>query len=393
MIHGKRIWRLAALAALIGVGGWTAEAQVLDEARLAAACGDPLIGAAFRAQCAIFDIDAPTRDAAIGGNRLGNIGATGSAVTEARERMRKIREDEDDEAKPSGQSDDWTVGRVGFFVNADGKWLERGNTANEVGRDTIAVGGTLGVDIRITDNFVVGGAVAYSHGFTDFNQNAGRLDTDNVGSMLFASISPTDTLYLDAYIGYEGQIYDGKRNISFIGGGGVPVNATARSGTDGDKLSAGVGGGVDFPLGALTVGPHGQFDFSRTTVNGYTETGGAGFATTFGDQKLESLQGVFGVHLSYALSTEWGVLVPYGRLDFVHEFSSSARNVPASFVQAPGTPFLVATDTETRNFGRGNIGLSAIWPNGWVAFADYENEFGKANSMEHRLTVGFRKEL
>jgi uncharacterized protein with beta-barrel porin domain len=370
--------------------GPAAVAEQIDEGTLNAICDDPSTGSELAAQCEIFDLDGPTRDAAVSGNNFGTTGASGRGMAEAREHMRALREEEEEEG--SGQAADWVVGKLGLFINGNGKWRDRRTTANEVGSDTATYGFTAGGDWRFSDRFIAGGAFTYSNGSTDFNSNAGDLDTESFGGLLFASFAPNETLYFDAYAGYAVQDYDGRRNIAFVAGG-APVAATAASNTDGAQWSAGASAGADFALGPVTLGPHAQFDYLKTDIDSYAESGGSGFATAFGDQDIESAQGVLGVHASVAASTDWGVLVPYARLDWVHEFSDRSRDVPASFVQSPGTPFTVSTDQAGRDFGRVTLGISAIWPGGLIAFIDYQNQFAKTHETEHRLVIGLRKEL
>jgi len=372
--------------ALASVG----HSQELDDVLLDGICADAGTGPDLQAQCAVFDLDSPTRGAAAAGNNFGIAGGTGRGKTDVRDRLEALREGEEEQG--SGQAADWVIGKLGIFISGDGAWLDRDNTGNEIGHDTLTAGFTAGADWRFSDAFIAGAAFSYSRGSTEFNNNAGDLDTDSYSALLFASFAPNDIIYFDAYIGYGFQDYEGKRNIAFVAGG-VPVAARANSDTDGTEFTAGMSAAADFALGAFTLGPHAQLDYVDTDVDGYAESGGAGFAAAFGDQSIESTQSVIGVHLSYAASTSWGVLVPYGRLDWVHEFQDKARSIPTSFVQSPGNPFVTRTDKATRDFGRITLGISALWAGGWAAFADYQNEFAQEDQTEHRLSIGLRREF
>lgn len=364
----------------------------LDDVVIDVVCNNTASNSDLEAQCAVFDLDSPTRSAAASGNNLGVTGAQGRSKIKVRDRLETLREADEDEEQSGGSAADWHIGKLGLFISGDATLADRDATANELGNDTTTLGLTAGADWRFSDNLIAGLAFTYSNGDTDFDAGAGDLDTQSYGGLLYASFAPTDIIYLDAYAGYSVQDYDGTRNIAFTAGG-TPVSASAGSDTSGDEWTFGASLAADFGLGAWTLGPHAQIDYSRTEVDSYSESGGSGFAIAYGDQTIKSLQSVLGAHASYALSTGWGVVVPYGRLDWVHEFEDDARSVPASFVQAPTVPFVVQTDEADRDFGRVSIGASALWPGGWVAFADYQYQFAHSFLTEHKFTIGLRKEF
>jgi len=390
-----RAFRLAAAAVCVGALAMMAQAaragSALDDVVLNDVCDDVAAGSALAAQCAVFDLDSPTRSAAASGNNLGITGAQGRSKIKVRDRLEGQQQTEV-EGQSGGSAADWHVGKLGLFISGDATLADRDATANESGNDTTTLGLTLGADWRFSPAFIAGLAFTYSNGDTDFDAGAGDLDTQSYGGLLYASFAPNAIIYIDAYAGYAVQDYDGTRNIAFVAGG-TPVAASANSDTSGDEWTFGASIAADFGLGGWTLGPHAQIDYSRTEVDAYSESGGAGFAIAFGDQTIKSLQSVLGAHASYAISTGWGVVVPYGRLDWVHEFEDDSRSVPASFVQATAVPFVVLTDEADRDFGRLSVGASALWPGGWAAFADYQYQFAHSFLTEHKFTVGLRKEF
>ncbi len=370
----------------------SAEAQVaasLDEALLANICrNDPAIGPNLAAQCAVFDIDAPTRTSAANGNNLGISGTQGRSSGDVRRRLDELRED----TEGDGLAADWAIGKLGIFVTGDAAFIDRETTSNEIGGDTVNMGATVGADWRFSDALIAGLALTYGTADTDFSAGAGDLDIDSYGATLYASFAPNELVYVDAYFGYGVQDYDGRRNVAFVAAG-VPVAASATSNTDGEEWVAGASAALDFAFCAWTIGPHAQLDYSSRDIDDYSENGGAGFALTFGDQSVESLQSVFGGHASHALSTDWGVLVPSAKIEWVHECKDDSRQIPASFVQSPANPFVVVTDEADRDFVRLGLGVSAVLPDGWVAFADYETQFAHVFIDRHAIVVGLRKEF
>jgi outer membrane autotransporter protein len=388
-----RITHTLAAAFLVYCGGAISTAAnatgQLDEAVLREICrNDPDVGADLEAQCAVFDLDAPNRTAAANGNNLGITGAQGRSSVDVRKRLDDLREDDGE----GGMAADWTVGKLGIFITGEATFSDRDATANELANDSTDTAVTIGADWRFDDSLIAGIALTYGSGDTDFSGNAGKLDTDSYAATLYASVAPNDTYYFDGYVGLGRQDYDGRRNISFSAGG-TPVNATANSDTDGDEWVAGVSAGADFAFEGWTIGPHAQLDYSRREIDAYSETGGSGFAMSYGDQTIRSLQSTLGGHASFAHSTDWGVVVPSARIEWVHEFKDDDRQIPASFTQSPGNSFVIQTDEADHDFFRVGVGVSAIMPHGWVAFSDFQTQFSHDFLDRHVFAIGLRKEF
>lgn len=377
-------------AFLLAVGAWgTAGAGSLDQAVLNTICDDADAGADILDQCTVFDLDSPNRTAAANGNNLGITGSQGRTRSDVRDRLNNLR---DGDEMGGGSAADWTTGKLGMFLSADGRDGERDATANVTGNDSTTLGATLGGDWRFSDALVAGIALTYTSADTDYDGGAGNLDTDGYGATIYASYAPEGRFYFDGYLGFTMQNLDSRRNISFTSGG-TPVTAVANGDTDSDEFTGGVSVGADYGQDAWSYGPHAQIDYSNTDVDSYSETGGSGFAIRYGSQTIKSLQSVLGAHVSRAISTDWGVAVPHARLDWVHEFKDDNRRIAANFVQSPTNTFEILTDSPDRNFGRAGIGISALTANGWVSFADYQYQFAHSFQDEHSFSLGLRREF
>ncbi len=390
---GRTPLALGAAAFAVAVGGAGEVRAQFDEAAFQDVCANAVPGSILEGGCVFINVDAPTRAAAAFGNNVWIMGAqghtgTGVAAENVRERLEEVRQG----SEGGGSAADWMIGKLGIFISGDGTFIERDSTELESGYDAAAGGVTAGADYRFSDAFVAGVAVNYSSTDTAFWSSAGGLDTDVLTGTLYASFAPDEHFFFDAYAGYAGLDYDGRRVISFTASG-VSFGAGAFTDTDGRQWIAGAAAGYDLFFGPLTVGPHAQFNYSDIDIDGYTETGGGGFTIAFGDQSITSAESVLGAHASYAVSMSWGVLVPQGRLDWVHQFEDDARAIPASFVTSPGAPFTFVTDDPDRNFGRVGVSLVAVLPNGIMPFADYQYQFGHDFVVTHSVSAGLRIEF
>jgi outer membrane lipase/esterase len=403
MIH--RYLRATLGAALTAWLATPASAQtppdVLDDLWVAV-CAQAGAGTAFRARCdEILDAGpggAGRRSSAAIGNNLGVASAQARAsamaariATESVDRrLDEVKEDE----PGGGGSFEWAAGRLSVFLSGDFGRADREQSDFETGYEADSYGGTVGADYRFGDRLVTGLALSFAKSESDYDANAGDLDTDSLTATAYASYSATENLYFDAYLGHGWLDYDGGRTVAFALNTGVVVNGAAAGDTDGRQWIAGARAGYDFFRGALTVGPYAKLDYSSTDIDGFTETSATGLALTFQDQDIRSLQSALGAQASYALSYSWGVLLPAARAEWVHEFDDDRRTITASFAGDPtATPIAIQTDSPDRDFFRVGLSLSAVLPGGVSPFADYEHRLGHRFLDEQKFSVGVRFEF
>jgi hypothetical protein len=104
--------------------------------------------------------------------------------------------------------------------------------------------------------------------------------------------------------------------------------------------------------------------------------------------------------VSYVITPKWGVLVPYARLDYVHEFEDDAETVNVDFASDrfrndptdPTSPVGVQTDSIDTDYIVWSVGLHAQFIRGIAGFVNYRgiaglNDLGVAN-----VTWGMRFE-
>ncbi|WP_020682762.1 autotransporter outer membrane beta-barrel domain-containing protein [Marinobacterium rhizophilum] len=342
------------------------------------------------------------RSAAAVGNNLGITSAQSRAsATGARIQATNIEsrlEEEDDEENGAGASAEMNFGRLSLFVNANYTDTERDQSDFETGFDQDLYGATFGADYRYSDQVTAGLALGYSNSDTDFDANAGELDTDSLSLIAYGNFRPGADLYIDAYLGYASLDYKSTRNISYelvsddvlLG----TVSEVANGKTDGDQWFGGINLGYDRAYGQWTLSPKASIDFIETDIDGYAESGGGGLAQSYRDQSISSLTTNIGVQVSYALSRSWGVLLPQAQVHYIHEFDDDARTLTSSFVDdANATSLSYSTDNPDRNYFTAGIGATAVLANGVMPFIDYQSLLGHDFLDEQVITIGVRIEL
>lgn len=297
-------------------------------------------------------------------------------------------------------ADEPTWGRWGAFLNGRISSGDKDETVNEAGFDYDLQGLTLGVDYRIRDNLIAGIAGGLGTVESDYQGNAGGLDIDSWNASAFLTYFREETFYADAMVTYGENDYDSTRNILFDAGALGLVDRTARGSTDGTQFSAGIGLGWDFGQGAWTYGPHAGVYHYRVEVDGFAETGAGGLDLAIGDQEVTSLTGNAGGHLSYAVLTDWGVLVPNARIDWVREFEDGAESLTYGFVndpfvadpQDPSPKITLRSDRPDTSYFIMAAGVSAQFIQGISGFVNYQTYSGYGDFTISEWNFGLRWE-
>jgi outer membrane autotransporter protein len=232
-----------------------------------------------------------------------------------------------------------------------------------------------GLDYRLSDQAVIGGALSYGSSSVEFAADDGALDTDSISLSLYGSAYAAKNFYFDGIVNFSNSSYDAARNITYVDGIGL-VTADASGDTDGTTLSGGLSAGYDFLAGGLTISPNLGFFYIDTTIDGFTESGAGGLNLIYDEQKFKSLTGNAGLRLTYAWNVSWGVLLPQLRVDYVREFEDDVDVFGVRFANDPNAastpPVLVATDNPDTSYWRLAGGFSAQFKHGISGYIEYQ---------------------
>jgi outer membrane autotransporter protein len=272
---------------------------------------------------------------------------------------------------------------LSVFVNALGSFGNQDTTSRELGFDFHSVGGTLGVDYRFTDRFILGLAGSFLQTRLDLGASSGDTQADAYSLSVYTNYYIVEELYVDGIATLGWTKYHTERD-------NTDGNGTARASTDGPQVSFSVGTGYNFNVGPLTFGPVGRMDYIRVHIDGYHETGAGSSNARVGSQTIESLTVNLGGQAMYTISTAWGALSPFARAEWVHELMGDSRNVTGAVGSAAVT---LQTNTPDRNYVNLGLGASATFPRGISAFLDYDVVAGRANFISHSFTGGLRIEF
>jgi outer membrane autotransporter protein len=306
--------------------------------------------------------------------------------------------------------DDINPSRWGVFISANGSTGDRDATSRASGFDFDGYGITAGVDYRLTDDVILGVAGGYENTDATIKQNGGNLDSDTYSVSLYGTYYPTQAVYVDGLVGFGRSDIDQNRRINYsiageTAGTTTTVDQNATSNTDGDQFFATLSTGYDFYRQGFTFGPNVRLQFRQIDVDGYKESmsnptaAGNGLGMEVDGQTVISLTSVLGMQASYALSTSWGVLVPQGRAEWVHEFRNDPAVITAQFLGGPTAPttgdntFRLSTDDPVRDYANIGAGVSAVFARGMSGYLVYQTLVGYSGLTSHGFGGGFRMEF
>jgi outer membrane autotransporter protein len=266
--------------------------------------------------------------------------------------------------------------RASFWARGFGQWSDTRGDANADGFDEEAYGVVVGLDYKITPNFLVGLAGSYISDDLDFDDgDTGEIDRWSVGGYLSGS---WDAFYVDGSFTYVKDDYKVNRTIITGGAGCLLYNCSVGASGDytGDGWIAHGEVGYNWMFGnGVKLQPFAGLNFVDVDADVFTETGG-------GDLGLNVLDGTgksFQSRLGARLSGEWGSgnvkWVPELRAEWRHEFEDNPAWIQASLVGLPDDPFLTVGSHVSRDLAVIGAGITAQFTSGWGLYFDYQGAF------------------
>lgn len=298
-------------------------------------------------------------------------------------------------------------GRWGSFLNSSFSIGNGDATAREPGYDLEALSLVAGIDYRLTDTFILGLSLGYARIDSELD-GGGDLEKDGFGANLYGTWY-MDKFYVDFLAGLAAGQYDVMRSVGYSvpakTGGTTVVNQAFTADSDATDITLALGGGYAMSFGGFGLTPFVQASYLYSDIDGYTETlrgsntaPGFGLALAVEDQEVESLATNVGVNLTRTFNASWGVLSPYLRFDWEHEYLNDSREIVARFAAVDQSfanlnRIVIPTDDPDRDFFNLGVGLSAVLPGGWQGFFDYSTLLGYDDLELHRFVVGLRWEF
>lgn len=258
---------------------------------------------------------------------------------------------------------------------------------------------TTGLDYRLNENNFMGLALGYSRFESDFidpdsgDEDEGGLETEAISLIYYLSSYFSPRFYVDGSLGYSMQDYEQTRivDLTVIDDGVSVLNSE----TEADVLIATLGLGYEYNRDRWLFVPSVRVEYQDTSIEDYVEQGDPEFALAFPEQDVTSLQLIASARVARTVSTSRGVLQPYFTLSFNRETDNDGFTILPRLASGPAddlaTPLII--DDPDRDFGNFELGTTWIRPNGFSAFAAYQQLFGFDNLDRWVFRIGLRKEF
>lgn len=287
---------------------------------------------------------------------------------------------------------------LGYFANGRYYRLDADGTAQQLGSTTNGGGFTLGVDYRFDQNTFIGGAFGYSHFSTDFDFNLGNSTTNDYAFMAFGNHYFSglpwvgDMLYVDGTIRGAYTSFDQTKIVPVVDGG--PAFTPRTSDPSGGSFSVDAGVGLDWNRAAWRVNPYTRLRVTYTTIGAFTEVGGDGTLNlSIQDQSVTSVPLTLGTSVGYGISTGKGVVTPYVRFEYLHEFNDQLPALTGNLIALPGAVFTLPPGTIDRNYVQVGGGATMALAGGWSGFVDYDILLAYTALTTQTVTAGVRRDF
>jgi len=201
---------------------------------------------------------------------------------------------------------------------------------------------------------------------------------------------------VSAHAGFGGVDLDTRREIDFLlvfpampGSSDVRFQDTAFGSTEGDRFVAGLGVERSLLQGDFNLRLDAGFDYERTQFDALRETGGGGFAVALPERSIRSTRSKLGFSGDFVASNASGVMTPYGRAWWRHEFDNDGRVVTARLIDDTGaTPIAFRTPDPDRSFFELAFGIAWVFSEGKSFYVDAESLLGDDILSGYNVSLG-----
>ena len=274
--------------------------------------------------------------------------------------------------RASGKFETWVVYD---YANPDYSGGSFANGSADV--NTISVGG----DIKLSDELLVGGQFGYSENKGDFGNGGGYKLKEAMGTLYAGWGRGPWWAGLTAYAG-DLDYGNVNRNIQIL-----DLSRTEQGSTTGYHYGARLLGGYWFKYDTLVHGPYVSLNYQQIVVRQFSESGNDSTALTYGQQKRDSFIGSLG----WQVGGLWGSVRPFARAAWEFETKDGQRTINATPVGAGGT-YTVGSYKPDDNWALFDLGASTDF--GKVTGFIYGSATaGKNDGEYYAITIGMRVPL
>jgi outer membrane lipase/esterase len=269
-----------------------------------------------------------------------------------------------------------------FYMQGNGGVSDRQATVASSGFNLDSVGGTIGVEYRLSANSFVGSAFDYSNPKATLFNNGGTTDANSYQLGFYGG-------WANAHFFAQGLATVGHQDFRNTRPGVVDTIASNPDGTT--FVFAGKTGYL-FDAGKAQIGPIGGLTYAHARVNGFTEAGDPVLILNVGPQTEEALIGSVGAQFRMPFVVNGRIINPYLNLTAEDDFIGNGRLIQFSATSAPliVNNWAIPNGTSQNVYGRVATGVVAqVWNNVSLT-ANVSRTFGHQGGDDFYGTGGFK---
>jgi hypothetical protein len=213
-------------------------------------------------------------------------------------------------------------------------------------------GVTAGIDVRVADRLIVGGAVGYGLGHTDIGLKGTISDASNLNGIAYASYKPSDSVFVDAVVGRGSLNFNNTRFVTLD-------NTTVSGKRDGSIWFGSISVSSEFRRGVFKFAPYVRVDAMTARLDQYSENGDPNQALTYQATSISSTAGVVGLRGSVDITDGANTYTPNMRLEYKHALDRGFTQSMFYSQTGSGDLYAINQDDTTRDIFTGAVGVRA----------------------------------
>lgn len=199
----------------------------------------------------------------------------------------------------------WTGGYVDFG----------GDNADGVRFSHTTVGVTTGADYRFTGTFTGGAGIGFGRDVSDIGDSGTRTNGRALSAALYGSYHP-GAFFLDGLLGHGTLNFDSRRAVT-------NSDAVARGSRSGRQVFTSLTSGYEFRTPDTVVSPYARLEYTRTWLDGFSESGAGAFSLAYASQTVEQVVTAAGLRGERTVPARWGLIRLQGRIEYAQTLSDS----------------------------------------------------------------------
>jgi outer membrane autotransporter protein len=254
--------------------------------------------------------------------------------------------------------------------------IEYGSMNTQGGTNQFHTNGiTFGIDQRINDSFLVGGALGYGHSNTNIDSFGSKTNSNQKTGSVYLSYQSANKLLFDAVVGYGGLGFDNLRYSDVLLSGNRSGSVTFA----GLKMSR------LFEVSNLTFQPYLKADMSKAKLDAYSEVGSS-LAASYDKADVRSNNVSTGIKMFTNITTSTGTLRPTMSLQYAHNYlGDMSQNMYYANVGS-GTGD-VALSFKSTPSDLGSLGLGLIYQTRKNTLMSFNYLYSQGSNSYHSNTL------